>query len=48
MRIDDTEPLRVDVDTTVGSESVSVNQSADADRLVTARTTAGEITVTGR
>ena len=48
VRIDDTEPLRVDVDTTVGSESVSVNQSADADRLVTARTTAGEITVTGR
>ena len=48
VRIDDTEPLRVDVDTTVGSESVSVHQSADADRTVTARTTAGEITVAGR
>ena len=48
VRIDDTEPLRVDVDTTVGSESVSVNQSVDADRTVTARTTAGEITVAGR
>ena len=46
--IDDTPPLRVDVDTTVGSQSVSVDQSADADRVVTARTTAGEIRVTGR
>lgn len=46
--IDDTRPLRVDVDTTVGSQSVSVDQSADADRVVTARTTAGEIRITGR
>ena len=46
--IDDSEPLRVDVDTTVGSQSVTVDQSADADRVVTARTTAGEIRITGR
>ena len=46
--IDDTEPLRVDVATTVGSQSVSVDQAADADREVTARTTAGEIRITGR
>lgn len=46
--IDDTEPLRVDVATTVGSQSVSVDQSVDADREVIARTTAGEIRITGR
>jgi DUF4097 and DUF4098 domain-containing protein YvlB len=46
--IDDTEPLDVDVDTTVGSERVTVRQDPDADRSVTARTTAGEVSVTGR
>lgn len=46
--IDDREPLQVDVDTTVGSQSVSVHQAADADRTITARTTAGEIRIAGR
>lgn len=46
--IDDTEPLRVDASTTVGSTSVTANQSPDADRVVVAETTAGEIRVSGR
>lgn len=46
--IDDTEPVRVDASTTVGSTSVTANQSARSDRVVVAETTAGEIRVTGR
>lgn len=46
--VDDERPLRVDTDTVVGSVTVDANQAADADRVVVARTTAGEIVVTGR
>lgn len=46
--IDDREPLRVDASTRVGSTSITANQSPDADRVVRATTTAGEIRVTGR
>lgn len=48
VRIDDREPLRVDIDTTVGSQSATVAQDPDADRTVVARTTAGEISVRPR
>jgi hypothetical protein len=46
--VDDAEPLRVSATTTVGNQDLRVNQSADAERTVTAHTTAGEVRVTGR
>ena len=46
--VDDAEPLRVSATTTVGNQDLQVNQSADADRTLTAHTAAGKIRVTGR
>lgn len=46
--VDDAEPLRVSATTTVGNQDLRVNQSADAERTLTAHTTAGEVRVTGR
>lgn len=46
--VDDAEPLRVSATTTVGNQALQVNQAADAERTLTAHTTAGEVRVTGR
>lgn len=46
--IDDAEPLRVSATTTVGNQDLRVHQSADAERTITAHTTAGQVRVAGR
>lgn len=46
--VDDAEPLRVSATTTVGNQVLRVNHAADAERTLTAHTTAGEVRVTGR